>query len=69
MPNVGEVVGGSMRISDIDELMEGYKRSESLQVNVKLTTQTASTPTLITGSATSACTVVPPREVTVLVLR
>ncbi len=25
-PHVGEVVGGSMRISDVDELMEGYKR-------------------------------------------
>lgn len=27
VPGVGEVVGGSMRISDLQELMEGYKRT------------------------------------------
>jgi asparaginyl-tRNA synthetase len=26
MPNVGEIVGGSMRMDDLAELMEGYKR-------------------------------------------
>merc|ERR1712226_670800 len=27
IPNVGEIVGGSMRMWDLDELLEGYKRS------------------------------------------
>jgi asparaginyl-tRNA synthetase len=27
VPGVGEVVGGSMRISDLEELMAGYKRT------------------------------------------
>jgi asparaginyl-tRNA synthetase len=28
LPSIGEVIGASMRISDYDELMEGYKREK-----------------------------------------